>query len=189
MNATNSFDQISLVLSIRGRICDFFALEGISSSVLSVFFTDKFALSQSDARISVAYNSWQWKTLTKRLMKCPPRALSLHSLDHCTRMRKTNRSAQCVMGWLYLIQCEKQIVSKMWKAESTDCNLKITRTKSQTMMISNKISTNCIKKKRERRAGGRKREKKDSRSASEAFFVERFTHRTYILQKWYTLYS
>ena len=32
---------------------------GISSSVLSVFFTDKFALSQSDARISVAYNSCQ----------------------------------------------------------------------------------------------------------------------------------
>ena len=48
------------------------ALGGISSSVLSVFFTDKFALSQSDARISVAYNSCQWKTLTKRLMKCPP---------------------------------------------------------------------------------------------------------------------
>ena len=47
-------------------------LGGISSSVLSVFFTDKFALSQSDARISVAYNSCQWKTLTKRLMKCPP---------------------------------------------------------------------------------------------------------------------
>ena len=45
---------------------------GISSSVLSVFFTDKFALSQSDARISVAYNSCQWKTLTKHLMKCPP---------------------------------------------------------------------------------------------------------------------
>ena len=45
---------------------------GISSSVLSVFFTDKFALSQSDARISVAYNSCQWKTLTKCLMKCPP---------------------------------------------------------------------------------------------------------------------
>ena len=47
-------------------------LGGISSSVLSVFFTDKFALSQSDARISVAYNSCQWKTLTKHLMKCPP---------------------------------------------------------------------------------------------------------------------
>ena len=30
-------------------------LGGISSSVMSVFFTDKFALSQSDARISVAY--------------------------------------------------------------------------------------------------------------------------------------
>ena len=45
---------------------------GISSSVLSVFFTDKFALSQSDARISVAYNSCQWKALTNRLMKCPP---------------------------------------------------------------------------------------------------------------------
>ena len=32
---------------------------GISSSVLSVFFTDKFALSQSDARISVAYKICQ----------------------------------------------------------------------------------------------------------------------------------
>ena len=47
-------------------------LGGISSSVLSVFFTDKFALSQSDARISVAYKICQWKTLTKHLMKCPP---------------------------------------------------------------------------------------------------------------------
>ena len=32
---------------------------GISSSILSVFFTDKFALSQSDARISVAYKICQ----------------------------------------------------------------------------------------------------------------------------------
>ena len=32
---------------------------GISLSVLSVFFTDKFALSQSDARISVAYKICQ----------------------------------------------------------------------------------------------------------------------------------
>ena len=39
---------------------------------LSVFFTDKFALSQSDARISVAYKICQWKSLTKCLMKCPP---------------------------------------------------------------------------------------------------------------------
>ena len=44
-------------------------LGSISSSVLSVFFTDKFALSQSDARISVAYNSCQWLT---RFMKCCP---------------------------------------------------------------------------------------------------------------------
>ena len=50
---------------------------GISSSVLSVFFTDKFALSQSDARLSVAYNSCQWKTLTKHLMKCPPDLITL----------------------------------------------------------------------------------------------------------------
>ena len=34
-------------------------LGGISSSILSVFFTDKFALSQSDARISVAYKICQ----------------------------------------------------------------------------------------------------------------------------------
>ena len=48
------------------------------SPPLSDFFRGHFikrllsALSQSDARISVAYNSCQWKTLTKRLMKCPP---------------------------------------------------------------------------------------------------------------------
>ena len=53
---------------------------GISLSVLSVFFTDKFALSQSDARISVAYNLCQWKALTKRLMKCPP-DLTLKFMD------------------------------------------------------------------------------------------------------------
>ena len=47
-------------------------LGGISSSILSVIFTDKFALSQSDARISVAYKIRQWKSLTKCLMKCPP---------------------------------------------------------------------------------------------------------------------
>ena len=52
-------------------------LGGISWSVLSVLFTDKFALSQSDARISVAYNSCQWKTLTKRLMKCPPGSMRM----------------------------------------------------------------------------------------------------------------
>ena len=39
---------------------------------LSVFFTYKFPLSQSDARISVAYKICQWKTLTKHLMKSPP---------------------------------------------------------------------------------------------------------------------
>ena len=47
-------------------------LGGISSSVLSVFFTDKFALSQSDARISVAYKICQWKILTKTLDEMPP---------------------------------------------------------------------------------------------------------------------
>ena len=45
-------------LSVRGVVVSA-DLGGISSSVLSVIFTDKFALSQSDARISVAYNSCQ----------------------------------------------------------------------------------------------------------------------------------
>ena len=71
---------------------------GISSSVLSVFFTDKFALSQSDARISVAYNICQWKTLTKRLMKlkCPPGLQKLKSFNlqqtkiHCTNEAPSN---------------------------------------------------------------------------------------------------
>ena len=41
---------------VSGKLSKNFGhLGGISSSVLSVFFTDKFALSQSDARISVAY--------------------------------------------------------------------------------------------------------------------------------------
>ena len=59
-------------IRIKNKPAQFSFPGGISWSVLSVFFTDKFALSQSDARISVAYNSCQWKTLTKRLMKCPP---------------------------------------------------------------------------------------------------------------------
>ena len=57
---------------------------GISSSILSVIFTDKFALSQSDARISVAYKISQWKSLTKCLMKCPPdleREIELNERD------------------------------------------------------------------------------------------------------------
>ena len=45
------------------------SLGGSSSSVLSVFFNDKFALSQSDARISVAYNSCRW--LTRFMKRCP----------------------------------------------------------------------------------------------------------------------
>ena len=61
-NNDNSFRH-SLKSEVH-MFCFSFFLEdyiqgGISSSVLSVFFTDKFALSQSDARISVAYNSCQ----------------------------------------------------------------------------------------------------------------------------------
>ena len=63
---------------------------GISSSVLSVFCTDKFALSQSDARISVAYNSCQWKTLTKCLMKCPQ--------DHYQLVQPLIRTNTCMVG-------------------------------------------------------------------------------------------
>ena len=55
-----SWDQQNYLV-IRGfcYIRPLYNQGGISSSVLSVFFTDKFALSQSDARISVAYNSCQ----------------------------------------------------------------------------------------------------------------------------------
>ena len=45
---------------------------GISSSILSVFFTDKFALSQSDARISVAYKNLSVKNTDKTLDEMPP---------------------------------------------------------------------------------------------------------------------
>ena len=53
---------------------------GISSSVLSVFFTDKFAISywnQMHLIGWVAYNICQWKTLTKTLDEMPPRYRSL----------------------------------------------------------------------------------------------------------------
>ena len=77
---------------------------GISSSILSVFFTDKFALSQSDARISVAYNSCQWKTLTKRLMKCPPgllrtrRAITIHKVFYIQCPSALNFTNACNMS-------------------------------------------------------------------------------------------
>ena len=58
--------------SLPDRVLGCANLGGISSSILSVIFTDKFALSQSDAMISVAYKISQWKSLTKCLMKCPP---------------------------------------------------------------------------------------------------------------------
>ena len=77
---------------------------GISSSILSVFFTDKFALSQSDARISVAYNSCQWKTLTKRLMKCPP-GLLITSLEHRSILNsKYSRMLQYILEYSKIIK-------------------------------------------------------------------------------------
>ena len=48
---------------------------GISSSILSVIFTDKLLLSANQMQqISVAYKQFQgqWKSLTKCLMKHPP---------------------------------------------------------------------------------------------------------------------
>ena len=55
---SNSYvDECESLPCMNGAQCD--NQGGISSSVLSVFFTDKFALSQSDARISGAYNSCQ----------------------------------------------------------------------------------------------------------------------------------
>ena len=60
------YGKMSRNASYRARtfLCEFGMdsglLGGISSSILSAFFTDKFALSQSDARISVAYKISQW---------------------------------------------------------------------------------------------------------------------------------
>ena len=47
-------------------------LGSVSWSILSVNITDKFLLSQSDARISVTFNICWWKSLTKSFMKCSP---------------------------------------------------------------------------------------------------------------------
>ena len=48
------------------------SLGGISSSVLSVFFTDKFYKLLKSLHLIGWEQICQWKTLTKCLMKCPP---------------------------------------------------------------------------------------------------------------------
>ena len=50
----------------------FLLLGGISSSVLSVFFTDKFYKLLKSLLLIGWEQNCQWKTLTKCLMKCPP---------------------------------------------------------------------------------------------------------------------
>ena len=45
---------------------------GISSSILSVFFTDKFYKLLKSLHLIGWEQICQWKSLTKRLMKCPP---------------------------------------------------------------------------------------------------------------------
>ena len=52
---------------------------GISSSVLSVFFTDKFYKLLKSLHLIGWEQICQWKTLTKRLMKCPPVLLGTSS--------------------------------------------------------------------------------------------------------------
>ena len=74
----------------------------ISLSVLSVFLTDKFALSQSDARISVAYNSCQW--LTSFMKRCPggisSSVLSVFFTDNCYKLLKSLH----LIGWEQICQ-------------------------------------------------------------------------------------
>ena len=47
-------------------------LGGVSSSILSVIFTDKFYKLLKSLHLIGWEQICQWKTLTKRLMKCPP---------------------------------------------------------------------------------------------------------------------
>ena len=54
---------------------------GISSSVLSVFFTDKFYKLLKSLHLIGWEQICQWKTLTKCLMKCPPE----HTLSQQTK--------------------------------------------------------------------------------------------------------
>ena len=54
---------------------------GISSKDLSDILSDKFALSQSDASISVAYNSLSDKTSDKSFDEMPPRTRDWFALQ------------------------------------------------------------------------------------------------------------
>ena len=124
-----------LLIFIWKRSFDFDMLHhnqgGISSSVLSVFFTDKFALSQSDAMISVAYNSCQWKTLTKRLMKCPPGLpFKKNPMGHCIipldihfnkfeHAAIYDHTAVSIIVGCFLLLCTKMLVScSIWYSHS-----------------------------------------------------------------------
>ena len=57
---------------IRKNVCQNEPQGGISSSVLSVFFTDNCYKLLKSLHLIGWEQIGQWKTLTKRLMKCPP---------------------------------------------------------------------------------------------------------------------
>ena len=63
-----------MVIDVDGQM---WAQGGISSSVLSVFFTDNCYKLLKSLHLIGWEQICQWKTLTKRLMKCPP-GLQLH---------------------------------------------------------------------------------------------------------------
>ena len=99
---------------------------GISSSILSVFFTDKFALSQSDARISVAYkfvsdkhwqNAW-WNAppgLVHRQVVTFAFAQKLEDKNRSSRLcRMKSISNQLCMRNLEMINDNKK---KLWQKE------------------------------------------------------------------------
>ena len=69
------FNQLMLRLFVFCRVNDMeqtYHLGGISSSVLSVFFTDNCYKLLKSLHLIGWEQICQWKTLTKRLMKCPP---------------------------------------------------------------------------------------------------------------------
>ena len=72
---------------------------GISSSVLSVFFTDKFALSQSDARISVAYKNLSVKNTDKTLDEIPPRLTEKCKRSDYCYANSQNKKFQKASQW------------------------------------------------------------------------------------------
>ena len=74
----------SIISNISSQHCQIFKtkLGGISSSVLSVFFTDNCYKLLKSLHLIGWEQICQWKTLTKRLMKCPPECIDCERINY-----------------------------------------------------------------------------------------------------------